>query len=161
HDLLRDKQFGFREQNIQVLAEADPENRPTRANIERALGKLRDRVGEGDIAVVYLAGHGSRLPQLIGASPEDYQPDGKEPVFMPRDIGRWTWTSQTVENAIRGKELRAWLRPLHDKGARVVVIVDACQSAALVRGSPEVDQSGGARVRYVAPQALGVPPEAF
>jgi hypothetical protein len=149
--LLREK-FSFPRENIVILSEAegrrDGSRAPTRRHIERECLRLAKLAQEGDRVVVFLSGHGSLQPEKEGLP--DPSPDGLERIFLPRDASRWTRTDGAV-NAISGRELGEWLRPVPLRKALLWVIVDTCHSGQMLRGVNE-------RVRQVdAQRGLGVP----
>ena len=157
--LLVDR-FHFAEKDVVILSEAAAQERgdkwcPTRANIEREFGELARKARAGDRVVIFLAGHGSREPDTRPNDPNRFKPDGMEEIFLPRDVGdlpAWDRTKGRVPNAIADYELRDWLKKIRDHKASLWVIVDACHSATMVRGSEhEV-------VREVQPRDL-VPPD--
>ena len=154
--LLVDR-FGTDPSNIVALWEeaTTAELLPTRANIEREFRRLAEVSGPGDQVVVLLAGHGSQQPDDDPDNPDDYEPDGMDEIFLPRDVKGWDGSQGTVVNAIVDDELRVWLNDIRRTGAFVWVIVDACHSGTMVRG--------GARevLRQVRPAALEIPAEAI
>ncbi|MBY0524642.1 MAG: caspase family protein [Gemmataceae bacterium] len=135
-DFLVDR-FKFSKDNVVILAEDETVARagPTRANIEKEFQRLAKEAKKGDLVVITMSGHGSQQPQREPDNPEHYEPDGLDQVFLPSDIGPWDNGKQTVRNAIVDKDLKAWLEAIRQKGASLVVIIDACHSATMVRGS--------------------------
>jgi hypothetical protein len=154
-ELLRVK-FSFPRDRIVILSEAEGSRNsrkaPSRTNIERECRRLARLAREGDRVVVFLAGHGSLQPEKAGA--RDPYPDGFDRIFLPRDVRAWQETRGAV-NAISGRELGEWLRPIPVKKASLWVVVDACHSGEMLRGA-------GERVRQADPeQALKIPRQAM
>jgi hypothetical protein len=152
---LLSQRFQFPDANIVTLSEAegkkDPKRVPTRANIERECKRIAALAKEGDQVVVAMGGHGSRMPQENDADGTEI--DGFEKIFLPRDVGKWDGGLGAVPNAIRGREIGAWLRPIPEKKALLWVVIDACHSGGGIRGTDE-------KPRQVSDAALGVPEEA-
>ena len=166
HRLLRDR-FGFAAEDIVVLAEQDDLDearaaydvdqeisceQPTAARIESAFDELVGKVAQGDQVFILLAGHGSQQPDLDPG--RDVEPDGFDEVFLPRDIGRWTSSTQAVENAITDDQLGAWTAEMVNSGAFVFFVADSCHSGTVTRGSDDVTS------RDVSRETLGIPEDA-
>ncbi len=122
--------------------------RPTKANIERELGRLAEVAEKGDQVVVLLAGHGSQQP--ADDDPEDPEPDGMDEIFLPADVGEWNDEAGEVERAITDDEIGRRLDAIRAKGAFVWALIDTCHSGTMTRG-------GGERERSVPSSALGIP----
>ena len=132
-DLLYDyltERVKFKEDHIIKLSDDGPEL-PTRANIFAALGKLQQRAGEGDFALLYFAGHGSQQPASVSLADE---PDGYDEIFLPRDVTKWNKELETVENAIVDNEIRSTIETLRSTGVDVWAIFDSCHSGTMTRG---------------------------
>ena len=153
-------EFGFSESNIVILSEtAGGENTPTREHIRREFANLAQRAriaGPETRIVILLAGHGSQQPDRDQDMLVDPEPDGRDELFLPADIGAWDEERQTVTNAIVDDELRQWVGAITETGAFVWVIVDSCHSGTLMRGGNPVEVS-----RHVSPADLGIPANAF
>jgi Caspase domain len=135
---LLTERFGFHPDNIVILAESAGKDRlPTRKNIEQQFQRLIRITRPGDQVVILMAGHGSQQPQKQPVAPEDFEADGLDELFLPRDVGRWDGAKGMVVNAIVDKELRDWLKPFAQKNVSVWVIVDACHSGGMIRGNEE------------------------
>jgi hypothetical protein len=150
------ERYHFLPEQIVTLAEGPggEVNRPTRARIRREFERLAQTVRRGDQVVILLSGHGSQQPDQDPPDPDDPEPDGLDEIFLPADIGRWDRNRQFVTNAIVDDELRAWLRAIQDRGALLWVIIDACHSGTMIRGTEEMV------LRQVPPEAF-VPAEAL
>jgi hypothetical protein len=142
--LLRDflvNRFGFPREHVVILAESEGENnRPTRAHIEREFKRLAEVARPGDQVVITMSGHGSQQPDSTPDDPENYEPDGLDETFLPADVGHWDDGKKRVENAIIDNELRDWLKAIRAKKASVLIVIDACHSATMVRGSEQLRQ---------------------
>lgn len=156
-DLLISK-FAFAPNHIETLSEAegrtDPARLPTRKNMQQACRRLVERASTHSRVVVFLAGHGSRQPVQSGTA--DSEPDGLEKIFLPRDTAGWRTESARVENAIRGRELGDWLRPLQERKVRLWIIIDSCHSGSMIRGKTETP-----RLIPPGPGGLNIPDEAM
>ena len=143
---------GVPRRHLTILADHVPgvDGLPTRATILGALAALPGRMQSGDIAFLYLAGHGSQQPQ---GGREWSKADGLDETFLPRDVGRWDAASGCVQGAIVDYEIGSAIEALRARGIFVWLVVDSCHSATLARALlvPHV------RVRAVSPQELGVP----
>ena len=101
---------GFEPSNITVLAdslegrqvESDivSHGLPTRRAILAALGKLAQTAQAGDVVYIHFSGHGAVQPDAGGD-----EPDRRDEIFLPIDIGQWNEEAQGVENAIVDDEL--------------------------------------------------------
>ena len=133
------ERFGFSENNIVTLTEdAGSELRlPTRANIVREFKKLSESANAGDQVVILLAGHGSQQPDGKSDDPDDFESDGLDEIFLPRDIGEWDGGSNSVKNAIVDDELRGWLAAISKKQAAIWVVIDACHSGTMIRDASD------------------------
>jgi len=139
--LLKDtitKICGFPADSIRILSEAEGEKSaerlPTRANIQREFAELAKRTEEGDTVFISLSGHGSQQPESNALEAET-EPDGLDELFLPRDVGKWNNVRGTVENAILDDELGLWLKAIGAKKASVFILVDACHSGTITRGT--------------------------
>ena len=150
--LLTGARFGFAEAELTVLEAADGRRQPTRANILQELDALAKRAKPGDQVVVYLSGHGSRIPRRPDR--RDTNPHGLTGVFLPQDTG--SWEGAKVENAIEDWEVAERARAIVATGAKLWLITDSCHSGGLVR---EKVRGAGEVSRDVPARDLGVPDE--
>lgn len=159
--LMRDllKGQGFADAHIRVLAEQVPgaKGLATRANILDELAGVAERAGKGDFVYLQFGGHGSQQPTRSGKVPAE--PDGMDEIFMPRDIGKWDGSANTVQNAIRDEELGKAITAIRDKGAFVWAVFDNCHSGYITRGGG--GSGNGLRERRLDPKALGIPQQAI
>jgi hypothetical protein len=70
-DVLKSK-LGFPEANIELLV-SDGDNKPTRANIVLALGKLAENTKPGDTVFVFYSGHGTEINGVTYLLPHDFK----------------------------------------------------------------------------------------
>lgn len=111
-------QRGFAADKIQMLADGVPEaGMPTRAAILAALDDLAKRVDAGDFVYLHFAGHGSQQPvrNLAG----NFEPDGRDEIFLPIDIGLWDGQTGAVKNAITDDELGERITAIRNRRAFV------------------------------------------
>ncbi len=85
--------------------------------------------------MILLCGHGSQQPDDDPANPDDVESDGLDEIFLPCDVDKYDGQRGAVTNAITDDQQRAWLVQLLATGARVWVVVDACHSETMVRGT--------------------------
>jgi hypothetical protein len=143
---------GFKPQQIAVLADGVAgAGLPTHVNILAELDRLAQTSRQGDLVVLYFAGHGSLQPVIRRTTKGRAETTSMQEIFLPRDIGKWSPTKGKVANALVKMELRKAVDGMLAKGVFVWGIFDACHSATLVRGA-----EGGIRYRGVDPELLGV-----
>lgn len=105
----------------------DPKDRPTYENICNAILELTDKAKAGDIVLVSYAGHGARVDTVVSDWPA--KGSGKDEVLCPFDIS-------TKGKAIRDFELNYLFSRMVDKGIRLTVFFDCCNSGSATR-APE------------------------
>jgi hypothetical protein len=134
--------FGVAAENVVTLSEAEgakkPECLPTRANIAREFKKLAESSRAGDEVIILLGGHGSQQPEKPGAAEPEI--DGLDEIFLPRDVGPWSDTVGSVENAITDDDLGAWLGEIRKQKAFIWLVIDACHSGTMMRGGDDVEK---------------------
>lgn len=101
-----------------------PDLLPTYRNIRRHFIKVFGEAQAGDLFLFYFSGHGALLP-VIEKSPKDGRTT--DPSLLTFDYCRG-------KRAVRGWELNAWLKALHNKRVQIVAILDSCYSGATWRG---------------------------
>jgi hypothetical protein len=120
---------GFTEKDIDTLLN----QKATKANILKALDKLYEIAGLGDIVVFHFSGHG----QQIFDDENGDEADGYDEALIPYDAGsRWSPTGYKGENHLRDDELGKKLTLIRNKiGANgsLVVLLDACHSGTGTR----------------------------
>ena len=116
-----------------------------------ALDALMKSSQRGDLAVVYMSGHGSFQPDQPDGPDRDEE-DGFDEVFLPYDVevsspdGRAT----VITNGIIDDELGKFSAAIRDKGVDLWFTLDSCHSGTGMRASGEV------RAKFIDPAALGV-----
>jgi hypothetical protein len=151
--------LGFRSENIVILADGPrAKGKPTHDAIVRELDALAQTAGPGDIIYIHLSGHGSQQPNTNPE--EDPEPDGKDEIFLPEDVGLWDKQAQGVKNAIVDDELAPRIAAIRNKKADVVFVADSCHSETLLRGS-SVDEQDREQDRGIDPEQLGIPKSAL
>lgn len=128
--------YGFDERDIVVLTD----QQSSRNAILRALDQqLVKPAAHGDVLLFYFAGHGSQRRNSLSD-----EPDRMDESLVPAD-------SRMGIDDIRDKELRPQFNAILDKGARLTVILDKCNSGSGARGLPT-----GARPRGIRPDLRDV-----
>jgi hypothetical protein len=152
-------QRGFADARIRVLADGvEGAALPTRAAILAALNGLANTVARGDFVFVYFGGHGALAPTDAQVPPAYRRPDGRQPIFLPRDAAMWDRALERVPNAIADYVLVPALDALRARGAFVWSVFDACHSATLVRGDGGASDEAG---RQLSARDLGIPAAAY
>lgn len=157
-DVLLQRYKGFfSPERITVLADGveGSVGDPTRAAILKELTNLSEQVKPGDFAVVYYSGHGSQ--QTVTDQTAANEPDGRDEILLPSDVGNWNDTADVVENAIIDNEIETRLTALRQRGAFVLAVFDSCHSATVTRNAPPEDW----RDRGIEPEDLGIPAAAL
>ncbi len=95
----------------------------TRDGIEKEMLALLDKSNPNDIAFIYYAGHGSRVPNSLSA-----EVDKIDESMVPSN----TW--QPGVQDLRDKQLASIYNKFIDKGVKLTVIMDCCHSGSLSRG---------------------------
>lgn len=125
-DVLRTV-YGFPNQNIVLMADNLPKTSPlypTKANILRELGKLRDATKAGDIAMFHYSGHGTTVRDSASTN-LDYA--GTDDALIPVDV--FTRSGYALGNELVDDELWGWASSFPE-GASVFSIIDACHSGS-------------------------------
>ncbi|MFT7670822.1 MAG: hypothetical protein ACI8X5_003535 [Planctomycetota bacterium] len=120
------ERFGFDPKEIRVLLnEAATHEALIQAFDEHLLRKVRP----GSTVVLYLSGHGSRIPDASG----DFsaEPDGYDSTFLAYDSRA---DKLRGERDVTDDELRSLLSVLTHVTDQVIVISDTCHSGGIVRG---------------------------
>ncbi|MBL9092004.1 MAG: caspase family protein [Planctomycetaceae bacterium] len=148
--LLRER-FQFASDEIVRLPHAtDKARQPTRTNILREFDTLAADARPGDEIVVFLAGHGSQVPD--DSLDED---DGLDEVFLPEDVtlpGTKATGAASAVPGIRDDEIEAKLSAMRSRGAFVFFIADTCHSGTMSRGLE--DHEGASLARHVPRELL-------
>ncbi|KAI1157270.1 caspase domain-containing protein [Nemania serpens] len=96
---------------------------PTHANIKRAFEETHNKANSGDIFFFQFSGHGALL-KATSNSPKDGRTNDSSLMTADYCCGK---------PAVRGWELNEWLFKFHEKGVRVVVLLDSCYSGGAWR----------------------------
>ena len=115
--ILEDR-FGFPAGNLRVLRDEEA----TESNVRRAMDELEERIGPGDVAVFFYAGHGSRV--LVNRDPKSFNES-----IVPHDSGRGSHPNRDIHD----EEIDAWVQRLNAKTPHVTLILDCCHSVVLTR----------------------------
>ncbi|KAF8418889.1 caspase domain-containing protein [Tirmania nivea] len=105
----------------------DPKDRPTYENICNAILELTDKAKAGDTVLISYSGHGARVDTVVRDWPA--KGSGKDEVICPFDIS-------TKGKVIRDFELNYLFSRMVDKGIRLTVFLDCCNSGSATR-APE------------------------
>jgi Caspase domain len=111
--------FQFQQQQIDTLFD----NSASRQGILEAMHRLLQKAKAGDYAVIYFAGHGSRVRNSLS-----FEADKTDQSIVPSD----TWKEGVHD--IRDKELSAIFNQFLDKEVFLTVILDCCHSGSMSRG---------------------------
>ena len=129
--LLNDAPIPFAEENVTVLAtgldiaSAEPELAPIRAEMRR----LAETVRPGDFVFLLFAGHGIEQP----ARYPEQEFDGRDQVFMPKDVQRMTRALGHWPNGYVDKDIRDDVTAIRAAGGLVWAVFDCCHSATITR----------------------------
>lgn len=155
---------GVKPQNITILSDPDRpagrftaserERLPTRRNILAALDALTTKSQRGDLAVVYMSGHGSFQPDQPDGPDRDEE-DGLDEVFLPYDVevSSPDGSATIITNGIVDDEFGKFAAAIRDKGVDLWFTLDSCHSGTGMR------TSGEARAKFIDPAVLGVTAE--
>jgi hypothetical protein len=150
------QRLGVPDARIVELSEAaGPALLPTRAHILQALQTLAQDSRPGDLAIVYLSGHGTQAPQSPATRRAHPEADGLDEVFLPRDTLRWRPDLGVIEGGIVDDEFGAAFDKIRAQGAQVWAIFDTCHAGDMTR-SPGPADTEAPIWRHVAAQELGV-----
>lgn len=128
--------YGFQPNEIVTLSD----QAATRAAILRAIEtQLVAPAAKGDVVLFFYAGHGSQV-----RNSRSDEPDGLDESIVPAD-------SRRGAKDIRDKELRRLFNRVLDRGARLTVMLDDCNSGSGARGLP-----AGTTVRGIRPDPRDV-----
>jgi Caspase domain len=140
-NLLTNSRFGFPndDEHVRVLSETagqtNADRLPTQRNIEREFARLADRnlIKPGYQVVILLAGHGSQQP-ADWSRPGNFEPDGLDELFMPRDVGFYDKQKHRFPQAIIDDDFHDWVDKIVATGAQIWFILDSCHSGTGLRG---------------------------
>src|ERR671932_1862455 len=110
--------FGFNPNDIKILTNKEA----TRESILTAFDEhLIKQAKSGDVVVFHFSGHGSRV-----ADPDGISPDGLNSTFVPANDS--PLAQQDVVNDIMGRTLFLLMSALKQKTENVTVVLDSCHS---------------------------------
>ncbi|MEM8713209.1 MAG: caspase family protein, partial [Planctomycetota bacterium] len=141
------ERFGARREDLTrlvTLPQAEA-TKPTRDRILAALDAFPDKLRKGDLAVVFMAGHGVSVPDQ-----GDDELDGLDETFLGADAAPWDSVDKYLPGAITDDEIGDRLAALVSTGATVWMIADSCYSGSIHRGT-------SVRMRDVSMRSLGIP----
>lgn len=145
--LLRDVFEKRKVQDIHILADGvEGAMRPTRKAIGDAFAALPEGMGEGDLVIIYMSGHGTQQVDENGD-----ETDGLDEVFLPADAAKAEGGAVTIPNALADDAIGAAVEAVRATGADVWLIMDSCHSGSGVR-----DTSPRTAPRQVDPSVLGL-----
>ncbi|MBS1579963.1 MAG: caspase family protein [Bacteroidetes bacterium] len=121
---------GFAEKNIDTLLNQTA----TKANIVKALDKLIERAGNGDIVYFQFSGHGQQIEDDNGD-----EADGYDEAIIPYDAkANYDPVTYQGQNHLRddllGEKLQQIRKKIGSKGS-LLVLLDACYSGTATRGN--------------------------
>ena len=132
--------FGFDKQNTTLMTDRNA----TRANILQAFEDYRAKASAGDLFVFHNSSHGTLWPDIMSEIqdeteqilvPEYYERAiNWDNALVPVDADQKT-SGKPWGNLILDDELFEIFSSFTEKGIRVVVIIDACNSGSLARGA--------------------------
>ena len=112
--------LGFPADQVRTLVDGQA----TRANILRALARLRDASRSGDFVLVYLSGHGT---SAFDAAAADIALPSSTGAFVPHDYKVQGSAGEKLASLVVGfRDLRPILTAMDDAGVSGVVMVDSC-----------------------------------
>jgi caspase domain-containing protein len=124
------EKYGFDPANVVTLNDSDA----TRSNIAQGIAQHLGQAGPNGVAVFFYSGHGTQIGENIGLTGSlDPEPrgDGDEAIYV---------YGQSYESSVVLDEELGFLMETLDAG-RSLVVVDACFSGEITRGSLDSPQS--------------------
>ncbi|KAJ5626996.1 hypothetical protein N7528_004423 [Penicillium herquei] len=103
-----------------------PEFWPTFDNIKREFESITEKARGGDYFLFHFSGHGAQL-----------QPTQNSPKGRLTDPSLITIDYCNSNAAVRGWQLNEWLKTLHEKNVRIIVILDSCYAGGSWRTGEE------------------------
>ena len=129
--LTTDAPVPFAPEDIRVLATGleGALAEPTREAIAAEMARLVELAEQGDFVLLHFAGHGIEQPARF----PDEEVDGRDQVFMPKDVQRMTQALGHWPNGYVDKDIRDDITAIRSKGAQVWAIFDCCHSGTMTR----------------------------
>lgn len=132
------KTAAFDKSNIVLLTASEPNNQPTRTNIEVALSEMKHRVQEGDLLVVMFSGHGMESNGEAMLLAQDSRNTG-DPIVLKKTAVPLSDVTEIVQST---------------KASQVIVLLDAC------RGNLSSSASKGETANVMTPAyKVGLDPQ--
>lgn len=139
------EQYGFPETNVCTLVDEQATTAAFKSAFDKTLVE-RTREGMGDVAVLFIAAHGS---QVLDTNKDEDEEDGLDETILFHD-SRVGNVKDLVDD-----ELNAMLARLYARTHNVVLILDSCNSGTASRGP----SASTFTARYVSPaDGLKTPP---
>ncbi|GAA4828218.1 caspase family protein [Algivirga pacifica] len=113
--------YGFQDNHIQKLI--TPKT-TTKQALKAALKQLSEQTEQDDIIFIYYAGHGAQVRNSLF-----FESDQKHETIVPSD------GNKGVNYYLLDTELNAYLHQIMDKGGRLTVIFDSCNSGSVSRST--------------------------
>lgn len=145
----------FAPEDIRVLATGleIAQAEPTLAAIRAEMARLADVAAPGDFVLLHFGGHGIEQPARF----PDQEVDGRDQVFMPKDVQRMTRALGHWPNGYVDKDIKEDITAIRRKGAFVWAIFDCCHSGTITRALDAVP--AGEVSRKIDPRRYDIPPD--
>lgn len=131
------------------IAQAEPELEAIRTEMAR----LADLAAPGDFVLLHFGGHGIEQPARF----PDQEVDGRDQVFMPKDVRRMTRALGHWPNGYVDKDIKEDITAIRRKGAFVWAVFDCCHSGTITRALDAVPQ--GEVSRKIDLRRYDIPPD--
>lgn len=153
--LLDEAPVQFAPEDVRVLATGldVAQAEPTLAAIRAEMQRLAEDAGPDDFVMLHFAGHGIEQPARF----PDEEVDGRDQVFMPKDVQRMTRALGHWPNGYVDKDIRDDITAIRRKRARVWAVFDCCHSATITRALDAIPE--GEVSRKVDLRRYDIPPD--
>jgi len=136
--------FGFNPNDIKILTNKEATREGILTLFEEHLIK---QAKSGDVVVFHFSGHGSRV-----ADPDGISPDGLNSTFVPANDS--SLAEQGIVNDIMGRTLFLLMSALKQKTENVTAVLDSCHSGGGTRGNIRVRSAIGGSDLKASPVEL-------
>lgn len=145
----------FAPEDVRVLATGleIAQGEPTLEAIRAEMARLAEVAQQGDFVMLHFAGHGIEQPARF----PDQEVDGRDQVFMPKDVRRMTRALGHWPNGYVDKDIKEDITAIRRKGAFVWAIFDCCHSGTITRALDAVPQ--GEVSRKIDLKRYDIPPD--
>ena len=109
---------------------------PTLDAIRHEMARLAEVAEPGDFVFLHFGGHGIEQPARF---PEQ-EVDGRDQVFMPKDVRRMTSETRHWPNGYVDKDIKDDITAIRRKGAFVWAVFDCCHSGTITRALDAVTE---------------------